>query len=205
MLDALPLDRVAIIANSMGALWSLWLATARPDRVERLVLVGAPAMLLDSHGPPRMRLLAHPFLGPILRRRSSGATPQDAVRAIYEELGDPIAATDPAYVAAVVAHWARPGDDEAFWPLVRRVMNLRGQRGIAFGEDELRRLELPVRLVWGRRDNFADVSVGERAARLLPRGDLRVVDGGHLPWLTSPSAVAALAHEFLTERAAVMT
>jgi pimeloyl-ACP methyl ester carboxylesterase len=103
-----------------------------------------------------------------------------------------------------VAHWARPGDDEAFWPLVRRVMSPRGQRGISFGEDELRRLELPVRLVWGRRDNFAHVSVGARAAELLPHGDLRVVDGGHLPWLTSPRAVAAHAHEFLAERQLAM-
>ena len=198
VLDALALDRVPIVANSMGALWSLWLATARPERVERLVLAGAPALLLDSHAPLRMRAQAHRVVGPILRRRGGGAPASAAaVRAAYEELGDPVAAADPAFVAAVLAHRARPGEAVAFGPLVRRVTSLRGQRGICFGAAELRRLELPVRLVWGTRDNFADADVGRRAAALLPHGELRVVAGGHLPWLTSPSRVAALAREFL--------
>lgn len=45
-LDALQLDRTAIVANSMGAWWSTQLALAAPQRVRAMVHVGCPALLL---------------------------------------------------------------------------------------------------------------------------------------------------------------
>ena len=43
VLDALELETVDIVANSIGGLWCLWLALDAPERVGRLVLVGCPS------------------------------------------------------------------------------------------------------------------------------------------------------------------
>ena len=43
ILDALELPTVDVMANSMGALWSVAFAIEAPSRVSRLALVGAPA------------------------------------------------------------------------------------------------------------------------------------------------------------------
>ena len=41
LLDELGIDRVTVVGNSMGGIISLALVLAHPDRVERLVLLGA--------------------------------------------------------------------------------------------------------------------------------------------------------------------
>lgn len=52
-LDALRIQKVSLIGNSMGGLWSLYFALAAPDRVTRIVLLGGPAA--SAPPPPRPR------------------------------------------------------------------------------------------------------------------------------------------------------
>ncbi|MQA91610.1 MAG: alpha/beta fold hydrolase [Gemmatimonas sp.] len=47
LLDELGIDRVAVAGNSMGAQIAAEMAATRPDRVDRLILVGCPAW--ESH------------------------------------------------------------------------------------------------------------------------------------------------------------
>ena len=48
VLDALGLQSATFIANSMGALWTFWLALGRPERVEAIVTMGCPALLPET-------------------------------------------------------------------------------------------------------------------------------------------------------------
>jgi pimeloyl-ACP methyl ester carboxylesterase len=49
---------------------------------------------------------------------------------------------------------------------------------------------------------FGAVSVGERAAELIPNAELHVVpEGGHVPWVLHSTAVAELAEPFLRRAA----
>jgi len=64
LLDALQIERGVLVANSMGSLWTFWLALDRPSRVERVVHIGCPAMLLDTGAP-------FPYAS-LLRRSSDG-------------------------------------------------------------------------------------------------------------------------------------
>src|SRR5262245_34133340 len=43
VLDGLGIDRVTLVGNALGGLFSLWFALDRPSRVARIVLVGQPA------------------------------------------------------------------------------------------------------------------------------------------------------------------
>src|SRR5258708_13162986 len=66
VLDALGLDRARIVANSMGGLWSLWLALDRPERVSSLPLLGCPALAAGTSAPAALRIISPPALAPPL-------------------------------------------------------------------------------------------------------------------------------------------
>ncbi len=64
----------------------------------------------------------------------------------------------------------------------------------AFGNDELARLELPVGLIWGERDELFRIEVGERMVAALPRARLWSIDGAAhaLQWERPDEFVAAV-------------
>lgn len=94
-LDALSLETVDIVGNSMGALVALHIAQAHPDRIRRLVLMGAPApgmqpteglRALRAYEPSlenMRRLIADHFLF------DRAALTEDLVQARYEASRDP--------------------------------------------------------------------------------------------------------------------
>ena len=69
VLDAIGLDSVAIVAHSVGSLWSVVFTLAYPARVSRLVLLGAPAGVQRPNVPIQLRLLGLPVVGQFLGRR----------------------------------------------------------------------------------------------------------------------------------------
>src|SRR5690606_12713843 len=68
VLDGLGLDRAVFVSNSMGGLWSTWLALDRPERVQAVALVACPALILGTSAPLPMRLLSVPFIERVLAR-----------------------------------------------------------------------------------------------------------------------------------------
>jgi pimeloyl-ACP methyl ester carboxylesterase len=56
--DGLGLDKPSFVANSLGSLWTSWLALEQPKRVAAMVHVGCPAIVLDTSAPLQMRLLS---------------------------------------------------------------------------------------------------------------------------------------------------
>jgi pimeloyl-ACP methyl ester carboxylesterase len=56
--------------------------------------------------------------------------------------------------------------------------------------------------VYGTADPVGSVDTWKRVVDLLPRGELRVVDGGgHMPWFDNSNQVAADVSRFLANRA----
>jgi 2-hydroxy-6-oxonona-2,4-dienedioate hydrolase len=74
VVDAFELERVPIISNSMGGLWSLWFALESPERVSNMVQMGCPALVLNTSAPLFMRLLGVPgingFIAPVMQPKS---------------------------------------------------------------------------------------------------------------------------------------
>ena len=66
VLDTFGIKRAPVIGNSMGGLWSFWLALDRPERVTALVELGTPALILDTSAPFAMRLMSVPVLNRLL-------------------------------------------------------------------------------------------------------------------------------------------
>jgi pimeloyl-ACP methyl ester carboxylesterase len=62
----------------------------------------------------------------------------------------------------------------------------------------LARVNMPVRIVWGRQDRLIPVECGELYQQAIPGSDLIVIDNcGHVPQLEKPDAFVSAAMEFL--------
>jgi pimeloyl-ACP methyl ester carboxylesterase len=199
VLDGLGVDRAHFVGNSMGGLWSLWFANARPERVRDVVLEGVSALLLDTSAPFGMRICAVPWIGKRLMRLDPGTREQAA--SVWARLGHPDKTRlgdellDLTAVAARLPSWT-----EGFVSLLHRALRLRGPR-ISFTEAEWKRVKAPVHMVWGDRDPFGTVDSARRAVALRPETKLDIVKGaGHLPWLDDVDVCARAILGFAPER-----
>jgi pimeloyl-ACP methyl ester carboxylesterase len=200
VLESLGLQRPAFVANSIGSLWTIWLALDRPERVAAMVHIGCPAFLLDTSAPLPMRLISIPPLGRFLMKLTPPSARQ--VEQFASMAGEDFS-TLPEMTDLLVEMQKLPGARAAMRELLHAVVRLRGARPeVALTADHLTPITQPVQLIWGERDPFGAVSVGERAPALIPDAELHVVPGGgHVPWVIHSSAVAELAEPFLRRAA----
>ncbi len=189
VLDALALDTVDIIANSMGALWSLWLALDHPKRVKSLALVGAPALVGGGSAPVPMRLLGKPLLGALMMWLESPSPKQ--VRTLWRRMGHDPDALAPAILDATLTAQMLPAYGRAWRELLGVALDLKGAASdVAFADEDLARLACPVTYVWGKLDPFGDAKFGEEVAKKTPGARFSVAGVGHLPWLDDAKRVA---------------
>jgi len=174
--------RFALGGYSQGGRLALHVALAHPERVSRLVLVSATAGIEDAAELARRRTADEALAAWIEvdgRQMSEvadrwGAQPLFAGQsaAVAEAARSDRLSNEPLHVGAAL----RGIGTGTMAPLWQRL----GELG-----------ELPVTVLAGELD-AKYVALGERLARTLPRGELRVVAGaGHALPLEAPAAVAA--------------
>ncbi|MFL5816012.1 MAG: 2-succinyl-6-hydroxy-2,4-cyclohexadiene-1-carboxylate synthase [Conexibacter sp.] len=177
---ALAPERFTLAGYSMGGRIALSLALAAPDRVARLVLVGASPGIADAE-ERRTRRAADEALADRIEEEGI-----EAFASHWSAL--PLFAGQPPAVAAA-AHAMRLAQAPAGLAAALRGL------GTGFMEslwDRLPRLTSPVALVVGERDaKFR--AIAERMADTLPDAEIHVVpEAGHAVQLEVPEAVAAL-------------
>ena len=200
VVDRLGLDRPGFVAQSMGGLWTTWLALDRPARVPAIVYIGCPAIMLGTSAPFPLRMGSIPPIGRLLRRLDPPSLKQ--VDRFIAMAGEDFSHV-PELRELFLAHELMPESGPALFELVHAVVRLRGPRPqVELTEAQLTRLTQPVKLIWGDHDTFGPPSVGERAAKIIPDAEVHVVPGGHGPWVNQPARVAGLAAPFLREHIA---
>lgn len=195
-LDALGLDRPPFVANSMGSLWTSWLALDRPERVASLVHVGCPAVVLGTSAPLPMRLLSVRLLGRLLTRLQPPSPKQ------VEQLAKTVKEhpLEPELVDLLVATERLPGFRRTFLSALNTLVRLRGSRPeTRLTAEQLAAIDRPTLLVWGEDDPFGAPEVGERMVEIMPDAALQVVGGGHAPWLTQSERIGPRVSRFLRD------
>jgi pimeloyl-ACP methyl ester carboxylesterase len=198
ILDALALPTVDVVANSMGALWSVAFAIDAPSRVSRLALVGAPVGV-RRQVPLQLLPLGLPLIGQRLGRHVFSNATRDGSRKFWgqvlvkhpEKLDDLLLDVD-------VAHGRR--NVESMLGFVRCIADARRlglRRELILGE-RWRGLTTPTLLVWGEHDAFGSPAEGEALVATNPNLRLvRLAGAGHVPWLDDPESVVAEIERFL--------
>lgn len=201
VLDVLEIKRPLFVGNSIGSLWSIWLALDRPDRVAAMVHIGCPAFILGTSAPLLLRLLSIRPLGQLIMM--SPPSPSQ-VEGFARMIGGEDLPRIPELRDLLVAAQKLPGVQRSTLDLLHAVVRLRGARPeVALTARQLAQIRQPVLLIWGGRDAFGAPDVGEEAARLIPDAEFHVIPkGGHIPWVGHPSEVAAAAMPFLRTRGA---
>lgn len=178
-----------LCAWSLGAFQALRWAAQRPDRVARLVLVGATPRFVRAPDWP-------------------DAQPAELLAGFAAGV-----AADPAKTLRRFAALANRGDDEAR-AATRALTALLDEGpptaaalagGLAeLGGADLRRLvptiAQPALVIHGERDPLMPLAAGRWLAARLPQGRLEVFEGcAHAPFLSQPARFAELLAEFAHE------
>jgi pimeloyl-ACP methyl ester carboxylesterase len=186
ILDALGLDRVRLVGQSMAGKIAANTAIAAPERIERLVLIGAvgvgKVLRLNRLGMLPLRTLD--LIEPVTARWTFWAVLHRA----YGKLARPTDRDVEEYYAAT----ADPNFIRALFLLLRKF-----DWGLLTPE-ELARLTMPVLIVAGTEDHVIDPNRVERvAARLKDVRTLVVPGAGHVPNEEAADVVNQALVEFL--------
>ena len=188
VLDALQVQRCAIVSTSLGSHVASWFAVHSPERVgAHLIVAGLGLVPIAEETGQAIR-------------RSVRDTSREGIRA---KLGNVFA--DPVTYASeslVEEEWRcnnSPGALQALSALgdyvaTRLNADVVGARVAAL------LARTPVRLVWGRHDRIVPAAVADAAQRVLLTVPLHVIEGaGHAPYIECPEAFNAEVRRFLAE------
>lgn len=178
VMDALKIDKAALIGLSAGSAIALDAALEHPDRVERIVLAGPAPSGYVSKTPL-------PFLGDMFAALKAGD---------YKKVSEVLLAT---------SVFAAPPDAQ---PLVRQMVTENDRMWTVKRElmlapkpavDRLESVKVPTLVLVGDKDEFQREPAELLAARIPGARLVRVPGGGHLLNLTSPNEFDAAIIGFL--------
>jgi pimeloyl-ACP methyl ester carboxylesterase len=197
ILDALELNETSLLGNSMGGTWAVWYALAHPDRLRRLVLLGAPPTLPGTRVPPPMLAVAGPPSDepPPKMPPPSAETVVQSMAVMGE--ADTIVRYPDQIEARVAAGHDQLAANASLTELRATIAPQGWQPTLEMREDELRKLAVPTLLIWGDHDPLGGADVAQRMASTIPGTRVELLSAGHTPWLGHPAAAASLVSDFL--------
>jgi pimeloyl-ACP methyl ester carboxylesterase len=196
MVDALGIDRTAIVGNSMGGGWAVQFALGRPERVSHVILAGAPLGAIEKLPPEFFemrelyRMLQRPVIGALIRHLMSKPSSRERARKAMTFL-----VAHPERLSNEVLDTGSFNIIRNGWGFAHALKGFRSQQGmppvLLFGE-RWSELSVPTTFLWGDIDPFGSPELGRQVCARVPHGKLVVLpDAGHLPWLDEPKLVAS--------------
>jgi pimeloyl-ACP methyl ester carboxylesterase len=119
------------------------------------------------------------------------------VRSTTDQAGGPVPA-NPDLIEALVAAGRDPAASTVNLAELRAGISPLGfRRSLLVHPDELRRLTVPVFVLWGDHDPLGGVEVAQATAPLVPEARLEVLPAGRVPYLGNPERVSELVSTFV--------
>lgn len=194
-IEALGLEKVSIVGNSMGGCTALGVAIERPDLLENLVLMGsaglggkrpAPKPEAGAGAPPISSILNYDYTLEGMRRVVNALTapgyeaPEDQVQYRYEIVTQPD--TRAAYEATNA--WVR-------------------ENGLHHPEEKLRQIKTRTLIVNGKDDKIIPITVAYKALEMLENSTGYILPHcGHWAMIEHPDEFARVTLDFLTDEQA---
>lgn len=194
-LDALVIERPALVGHSFGGLIALMIALEQPERVASLTLIDSTGLGKEIH--PMLAAASLPVAGELSTAWAStwfGAKQRAWAR------GDLHFARTSQIPHVWLSEQERmaqmPGYLEAELAAARQQTVIGQQRIVVL--DRLHHVNCPVMIVWGERDRAVPVNHAEAAAKRLPNSRVEIIPrAGHLPHVERPGETGEAMHAFL--------
>jgi len=194
-LDAVGVERAAVVGNSFGGLTALHLAFSEPERVYALILSDSAG--LGRAVNPALAAATLPGGGEVLKildKTPLGASQRAFSRALLlfaRPWQIPPKWLKDQYQLAQI-----PNFMEATLESVRSAVGLAGQREVFL--EQLPRLRMPTLVVWGIEDRVIPLWHASAAISRLEKGALKFIPScGHLPHVEQPKQFVSIIEEFL--------
>lgn len=184
VLEQLALHDVVVVGHSSSAMVGALAAIAAPERIGRLVMIGANPRYLNDVG------------------YEGGMSPKD-IDQIYQAATQNFPEWSAGFAAAAMGNPQRPELARQFAQSVRSVPlnQLLSVLCSTLQTDyraELKRIPVPTLIMQSQHDLFVPMSVAEYLHAQIPNSRLRVIDAtGHLPHVSAAPQVVAAIQEFL--------
>ncbi len=190
LLDALGIDRVAVIGHSFGGMIAAELAAHVPNRVSKLVLAAPVGLWRDDEPAPDF-FTAFPFgMADLLWHDATSSEAVAAMTAMAQGDEEESSRSDDPLTAMMLR--VLPGLvtlGKYIWPLPDKGLVRR-----------LRRIKAPTLVVWGEKDKLVPSSYSDIITAKVP--DVRaefIPDAGHMAPYERTDAFVTLVNGFLGE------
>jgi pimeloyl-ACP methyl ester carboxylesterase len=182
-MDARGIEKARVIGNSLGGRIALQMATDQPDRIAKMVLMGAPGVgMTPTEGLAALRAYepSHDAMRDLLRNYFAvdpAMITNDLVKIRYEA-----SIADGAY--------------EAYRAMFFDPRHAGTELGIT--ENEVRAIVTPILLIHGREDKVVPLQVSVTMLGLLPNADLHVFSAcGHWTQIERADEFSAVVSDYL--------
>jgi pimeloyl-ACP methyl ester carboxylesterase len=197
--ESLSLGPTPVVAHSLGGMFALWHAAARPGQITSLAVLGSPAVALPgSVVRMPLSLLTVPVVGPAILGSPSP-------RPMYRQLfaagnGAPAHVVSDELVDVLRLAVRRRGNPRSIGSLLHAIDGFRRPRPESVMDpDELGRVAAPTLFIWGTRDPYLLPGDARPSIALMPDARLREVPAGHAPWLEDAAGCAEMVtHHLVT-------
>jgi len=163
-LKKLKLEKVFIIGSSIGGWLALEMAVRDTSRIASLVLIGPAGIKAPGLQPTDTFLLSS----------------QDLLRHLFH---------DQKIVEARLAAPVTPGSIDLELKNRHTTARLGWEPRMhdPFLAKWLHRIDIPVKIVWGRQDRILPVAYADEFKKLIPQAEVHIIDNcGHLPQAEKP-------------------
>jgi pimeloyl-ACP methyl ester carboxylesterase len=188
VLDALKLTRFDLVGSCVGGWIAAELAARHPEKIRKLVLIGATGLFVQGALIGDVFMMAQPERGSsyagLRTMLFAGADQPRALELFPDGMGD---------IEEELRRYQmlRLGSRIGFKPPYFYNYSLRNR---------LHRISSPALVIWGEKDNMVPRAHAEAYAKLIPDAKLSVVSGaGHSVHVEEPEKAAKMVAEFLTQ------
>lgn len=189
-LDMVEVERVRLVVHDWGAV-GLAFAQARPERVERLVVMNAVPFLPGYRWHRTARIWRTPLLGEL----AMGSTSRFTLRLATRESNVTPGPLPKEWIDSTLRHF-----DQGTQRAILRLYRSSPSEALARAGERLSALAMPALVVWGARDPYIPVRFAHDYARTLPSAELlELPDAGHWWWLDRPDAIGRVVEFLITQ------
>ena len=193
-MDALGIQKAALVGNSMGGGLVIGMAVTHPERVDRVVLIsGMPKGVREKLTGRLIRRAVETSAPVWLIRFGNWLTGRWVTEDVLKEIVYDHSLLTPAVIERSYQNRQRPG---LISPLMTMARNLPlWEQGLARRIDEIRQ---PTLVIWGEQDEVFPPEVGRELQATIKGASFALVPkAGHIPQWEQPDIVNPLLITFL--------